>query len=318
MAEPADRSVASDVVVVAAVEVTLGPSREYRVVGARSPGGRGVRPTCRAAHTAPAALGSGSSACAWNDSSLPLRTRANVATPMATMVPSLRTVNSSRLRTDGPMNRDVAGVGSVLGSYMRPASALRETMAATAGAMVLSGSATTSRSSAPYWPLTRRSSPTIISGWVGEVLVDEHLTVDGGAPGAATATTRRRAADPGLRLRRNTTSVTTSVPAAARKVPAGSRMAPSRSARSAISRRAASLRASRVKRLVTTATNPPGRVRSRPLMMKWLWIELPAGVVDRVVQRDLAERDVADHQVHLTVGAEWCRRSSRPRCWPPG
>ena len=69
--------------------------------------------------------------------------------------------------------------------------------------------------------------------------------------------------------------MTTLVPAARWWAPLGSRTAPTRSARAAISRRAAGLRASRVKREVSSATRPPGRVRCRDLMMKWLWMLCP-------------------------------------------
>ena len=83
---------------------------------------------------------------------------------------------------------------------------------------------------------------------------------------------------PGSRRRRTSRSVTTPVPAARWCAPLGSRIAPTRSASAAISRRAAGLRASIVYRDVSTATRPPGRIRCRDLTMKWLWIVCPAGL----------------------------------------
>ena len=71
--------------------------------------------------------------------------------------------------------------------------------------------------------------------------------------------------------------MTAPVPAARWCAPPGSRRAPTRSARPAISRRAAGLRASIVYREVSSATRPPGRVRCSDLMMKWLWMQCPAG-----------------------------------------
>ena len=101
-----------------------------------------------------------------------------------------------------------------------------------------------------------------------------------GPSGVSTATTDRQAALrggwPGGRRRRTSTSVTTSVSADALKVRAGRRMAPIRSARSAIATRASSAWASRVNREVTTATSPPGRVKSSDLTTKWLCIDRPA------------------------------------------
>ena len=77
--------------------------------------------------------------------------------------------------------------------------------------------------------------------------------------------------DEGPSRRRSTsTSQTASVPAAAANAPRGRRTAPSRSARAAISRRAAGLRASIVHREVTTIARPPGRVRRSDLTTKWL------------------------------------------------
>ena len=99
-----------------------------------------------------------------------------------------------------------------------------------------------------------------------------------------------------------TTSVITSVPAAARKVPAGSRTAPTRSARAAMSALAAAPAASRVKREVTTATSPPGRTRSSDLTMKWLWMLWRRGLWRPVVEDDRTEGHVADHQVETAVG----------------
>jgi len=60
------------------------------------------------------------------------------------------------------------------------------------------------------------------------------------------------------------------VPAARRWAPFGSRIAATRSACSANTRRAAGLTASIVYRDVITATNPPGRVNSNAFAMKWL------------------------------------------------
>ena len=70
----------------------------------------------------------------------------------------------------------------------------------------------------------------------------------------------------------------TLVPAARWWAPPGRRIAPSRSASEAISRRAAGLRASIVNREVSTATRPPGRTRCSALTMKWLWMLCPAGL----------------------------------------
>ena len=92
------------------------------------------------------------------------------------------------------------------------------------------------------------------------------------------------------------------VPAARWWAPLGSRIAPTRSAREAISRRAAGLRASMVYREVSTITRPPGRVRASDLTRKWLWMACPDGVVPSVVQDRLPERDVPDHQVVGAVG----------------
>ena len=75
--------------------------------------------------------------------------------------------------------------------------------------------------------------------------------------------------------------MTALVPAARWWAPLGSRTAPTRSARAAISRRAAGLAASMVYREVSTATRPPGRVRCRLLMRKWLWMECPPGLCRR-------------------------------------
>ena len=81
------------------------------------------------------------------------------------------------------------------------------------------------------------------------------------------------ASRPGSRLRKISTSVSTSVAAWRRCAADGSRTPPTRSPRAAISRRAAGRTESEVNVLVMTATYPPGAVRCRDLMMKWLWIE---------------------------------------------
>ncbi|AMM34788.1 hypothetical protein SA2016_4136 (plasmid) [Sinomonas atrocyanea] len=80
---------------------------------------------------------------------------------------------------------------------------------------------------------------------------------------------------PGSRRRKTSRSVSASVPAARRCAPVGRRTAPIRSAIAFISRRAAGFPASRVNDDDRTATSPPGRVRARDLMMKWLCIEWP-------------------------------------------
>ena len=64
--------------------------------------------------------------------------------------------------------------------------------------------------------------------------------------------------------------MTASVPAALRCAPDGSRIAVTRSAMPAISRRAESSCASIVYRLVSAATSPPGRVRASDFTRKWL------------------------------------------------
>ncbi len=136
----------------------------------------------------------------------------------------------------------------------------------------VSNSATIRRSSPRYWP-PRRGSPSISSGWSAN-----HSLTRTGPSIVSKSTVRSQSpalfrSAAGGRRRNTTRSVTACVPATAMWVDEGSRTAVTRSARSLIWARAESLRASSVKRDVSTATSPPGRQRLRDLMMKWLWID---------------------------------------------
>ncbi|OKJ51667.1 hypothetical protein AMK28_25015 [Streptomyces sp. CB02115] len=77
---------------------------------------------------------------------------------------------------------------------------------------------------------------------------------------------------PSARRRRNSTSVTTSVPAVSWCAPAGRRTAPTRSPRSYIHSRAAGSLPSRVNRDVISSVIPPGRVIASDLRTKWSWM----------------------------------------------
>ena len=98
-----------------------------------------------------------------------------------------------------------------------------------------------------------------------------------------------------------------------------------RSAICAISRRASLPRESSVKRLVSATSSPPGAQQRETLDEEVIVDRVAALVVDGVVQRDVAEGDVADHQLEAPAGEVnvgeaggvngrgWGEASGRPR-----
>ena len=112
--------------------------------------------------------------------------------------------------------------------------------------------------------------PNTVSGWSA----NQWFTASTAAPSSAGSTSAspvQSAPLPGVpaaRLWKNSTSTTTSVPAAARMLPSGKRNAPSKSAMPAMCARAVSSLLSMVKRLVTNAARPPGFSRSTERAMK--------------------------------------------------